>query len=418
VISPTQLIDVLLYPAFGLVLATWAGASLYLLLAGIRNGREALVLAGARRELDAIAAPDADDETLRTAVVSLVSRLPEDVVLPLAARGARRPSVSAILAQAAVARLGRESLDALVGTPRTPRHNWRRIAAMRTLAAGSPPERLAEQLRLTLTEPDQEIVGAALDVLGRLATPAAAAALVSALKDGRYSRSRVATYIDQFPLPVADLVSPLLHHPEAQVRYWGATLVARHASPGTLVDLTALTRDPSPFVRKAAIVSLTQLDPAAAAGPARPMLADGVWYVRAHAARALAAAHDVDAAGDIAPLLADPEWWVRLAARESLQKMGDEVWSVLMPYLDHADAFARNGAAEVLQNIGVLDSLIVLEAATSRPSASKVEMLRKIATAGGSRMTSAMLERVGPDARDRVLALLVNLGLSHSEAQS
>ena len=35
---------------------------------------------------------------------------------------------------------------------------------------------------------------------------------------------------------------------------------------------------------------------------------------------------------------------------------------------DHADAFARNGAAEVLQNVGILDSLVVLEAATMRPS--------------------------------------------------
>ena len=78
-----------------------------------------------------------------------------------------------------------------------------------------------------------------------------------------------------------------------------------------------------------------------------------------------------DVAEEIAPLLADREWWVRLAAKESLQQMGEEVWSVLVPYLDHEDAFARNGAAEVLQNIGVLDSLIVLEAATSRPSASQ-----------------------------------------------
>ena len=109
---------------------------------------------------------------------------------------------------------------------------------------------------------------------------------------------------------------------------------------------------------------------------------------------------------------------MRLAARESLQQMGEEIWSVLVPYLDHEDAFARNGAAEVLQNIGVLDSLIVMEAATSRPSASKVEMLRKIAAAGGTRMTEALLERVDDQARPRIRHLLASLGLEPTGVRS
>ena len=141
-----------------------------------------------------------------------------------------------------------------------------------------------------------------------------------------------------------------------------------------------------------------------------------MWYVRAHAARALGDAGGPDVAEEVAPLLADREWWVRLAAKESLQAMGEEVWAVLVPFLDHADPFARNGAAEVLQNIGILDSLIVLEAATARPSATKIEMLRKIASAGGTRMTEALLERVDATTRPRVLTLLQTLGLAPSEA--
>jgi len=82
---------------------------------------------------------------------------------------------------------------------------------------------------------------------------------------------------------------------------------------------------------------------------ARPLLSDSVWYVRAHAARAIGEAGNPEFAGDIAPLLADREWWVRTAAKEALQRMGSEVWSTLVPYLDHTDTFARNGAAEVLQ---------------------------------------------------------------------
>jgi HEAT repeat protein len=415
VITPSQLVDLLLVPVFALVFATWAGASLYLLVAGIRGGQRGLALGRARRALAAIA--DDDDTNLRTAVVSLMATQPDEVILPLAATATNRPAVDRVVAEAAVARLGRVSLETLVAGPHPTKQNSRRIAAMRVLAAGAPQSPLVGLLRHALDD-DPEIVGASLAVLGRLPDPAAAVALVDALKQRKYAPSRIATYLDQFPLPISELLEPLLHHPDPEVRYWGATLVTRHPGPSAVDDLVQLTRDTSPLVRKAAVASLGEIAPAETAEAARPLLADPVWYVRAHAARALAAAGVTDSAGEIAPLLADREWWVRLAARESLQQLGEEVWSVLVPYLDHTDAFARNGAAEVLQNIGVLDSLIVLEAATSRPSPSKLEMLRKIAAAGGTRMTEALLERVEADARPRVRSLLASLGLEPTEVRS
>ena len=72
----------------------------------------------------------------------------------------------------------------------------------------------------------------------------------------------------------------------------------------------------------------------------------------------------------------------------------------------------------MLQNIGVLDSLIVLEAVTAKPSAAKLEMLRKIASAGGTRMTAALLERVDARTRPRVRALLETLGLEPAGVES
>ena len=416
-LTPSQLVGVLLVPAFVLVFVTWAGASVYLLITGVRNGQRALALGRARRAFAAITVADRHDEELRTAVVSLMATLADDVVLPLASGTTHRASLDRIVAEAAVARIGRPALEALAGERRPPKDNWRRIAAMRVLAAGSAAAPLVPILTRALDD-DPEIVGASLAVLGRLDDRAAGLALIGALKDRKYSPSRIATYLDQSPASIADALVPLLHHPDAQVRYWGATLVSRHRMPGSERDVALLTKDPSPLVRKAAVATLAELDGAGAVPAVQPLLADPIWYVRAHAARALAAANATDTADQIAPLLADREWWVRLAARESLQQMGEEVWSVLVPYLDHADAFARNGAAEVLQNIGVLDSLIVLEAATSRPSASKVEMLRKIAAAGGTRMTEALLERVDEGVRPRVRTLLTSLGLEPTQVRS
>ncbi len=416
-LTPSHLIDILLLPAFGLVLATWVVATLVLLLRGLAAGRRVLQVARARRAVADIQARELDFERERSAIVTLVATVDEATLLPLGAQPPGSAAHAQLVAETVLARVGREHAERLAATPGHPRHNGRRIAAMQLLARAQSPN-LAALLARTVADREQEIVGASLALLGRLPERAAAIALIDALKHSRYTPSRVATYLDLFPLPLAAELRPLLHHPESVVRYWAAVLLSRHYVDGVEQDLAALTADPAPLVRKAAIASLADLGGSLVASAARPLLKDDVWYVRAHAARALAEAGGVDVAEEIAPLLADREWWVRLAAKESLQRLGDEVWSLLVPYLDHEDTFARNGAAEVLQNIGVLDSLIVLEAVTTRPSPAKIEMLRKIASAGGTRMTAALLDRVDARTRPRVRALLETLGLEPAGVES
>jgi hypothetical protein len=83
---------------------------------------------------------------------------------------------------------------------------------------------------------------------------------------------------------------------------------------------------------------------------------------------------------------------------------------VLMRLLDHQDEFVRNGAAEVFQNLGILDDLIVMEAASDDPSGSKIDLLRRIAAAGGMRLTDSLIERSGA-AAPRVRHLLTSMGL-------
>ena len=68
---------------------------------------------------------------------------------------------------------------------------------------------------------------------------------------------------------------------------------------------------------------------------------------------------------------------------------------MLVRCLENQDKFVRNGAAEVFQNLGILDSLIVMEAASDDPSGSKIDLLRRIAAAGGARMTDSLVERAG-----------------------
>ena len=91
--------------------------------------------------------------------------------------------------------------------------------------------------------------------------------------------------------------------------------------------------------------------------------------------------------------------------------MGNDVWPVLVRCIDDQDAFVRNGAAEVFQNLGLLDNLIIIEAATDYPCEEKIDMLRRIKAAGGGRLTDSLIERVGPSVRPRVRRLLSTIGL-------
>jgi HEAT repeat protein len=290
----------------------------------------------------------------------------------------------------------------------------RRVAALRLLNYGRHSSAI-ELLEAALKETDPEIVRAALSLLGSRSDRRSAGLLIEALSLTTCQPSRVATYLDQFPVPVLQQLRPLLQDRQPTVRFWAATLLGRYAgTPQLDAELAALATDSEATVRKAAVESIGKVGGPAAASMALALLNDPVWFVRAHAARALADLGRLDCASSVAALLSDRQWWVRVAAKEALEAMGPEIWADLVPFLDHPDAFARNGAAEVFQNMGVLDSLVVMEAATDDPSPAKIEMLRKITSAGGVRMTDALLERAGPRMRPRIRSLLEQLGLERA----
>jgi HEAT repeat protein len=208
-----------------------------------------------------------------------------------------------------------------------------------------------------------------------------------------------------------------LSHEDAVVRLWSAPLLASCPDAVTEDEIAPLTQDPDPRVRKAAIQTLGIIGADLAADSAVRLLKDQFPYVRAHAARALGELSRIDCAEQVAALLGDGNWWVRLAARESLEAMGPEIWPVLMRSLEHSDRFIRNGAAEVFQNLGVLDSLVVMEAASDSPAPTKIAMLRRIVEAGGAQFTESLVERSGPVIGPRIRQLVATMGLAHVEAR-
>jgi HEAT repeat protein len=281
---------------------------------------------------------------------------------------------------------------------------WRRIAALLILTEARHPGVLP-LLREALGDPDRDVVDAALKALGRLRERAAARLLIDVLCEYAYPPSRVASILDRFPLPIPDLICPLTRSPRPVVRFWAATLLARyHSGPEIEAALATLVSDEDPRVRKAAAVTLGRLGSPQAMNVALRLLDDPVFYVRAHAVRALAALGRPALAELIAPALGDRNWWVRLAAKESLMAMGSIAGPALLPYLDSPDRFARNAAAEVLQNLGLVREWI-RSVATNGSDPEKLGLLRKVAAAGGVRMIDAALDGL-PQLGPRVVSLL------------
>ena len=223
----------------------------------------------------------------------------------------------------------------------------------------------------------------------------AGALLVEALR--RDGGSRVATQLDQFPLDIPHLLLPLLRDWDSGARYWAVKLLARyHDLPDLPLELAALGGDHDPGVRAAVAETLGRVGGFAAISIAVPLLDDPVPFVRAHAARALAAQGRPRLAAVIARLLADEEWWVRAGAKQALATLGPDATEHVLPYLESQDEFARNGAAEVLQNTGAADSLVA-ELVADPSSAETRRTIQLILDAGGERFGAAMIARSDGD---------------------
>jgi len=77
---------------------------------------------------------------------------------------------------------------------------------------------------------------------------------------------------------------------------------------------------------------------------------------------------------------------VRTAAKDALRGLGTEAVPSLLSVLAHSDPFARNGAAEVLQDVGFVDFL-----ALDNPSS---PLLERIYAAGGEKLREAAKARI------------------------
>ena len=104
---------------------------------------------------------------------------------------------------------------------------WRRVSALMALGHIQGLE-VHPLLHAALRDDDPDVAAAAAQVLFRVGDRAAAVILVSALRGASVPASRIATYLDQFPIPIGDLLVPLLRDPQLRTRRWAASLLGRY----------------------------------------------------------------------------------------------------------------------------------------------------------------------------------------------
>lgn len=404
----------ILLASLALLAASWAALTWYLLAIQRKRGT-------ARRLVDELVGTlGTSDVRARPLparvdhVRGLLQRASREMLMYAAADRATSEDTFDVLAFFMVEQwAGRLEEDA--ATHLNARTKWRRITACRILYRLNHRS-THDLLAKAVNEADADVADACFSLLGRSLDPRAMDILFGALAQQKHPASLIASYIEHSPQRVADRVRALLTNDDAVLRYWGATLFARYPDEAIETELARLTDDQDARVRKAALQTLGQIGDTLAVECATRRLADDTAFVRAHAARALGELGAIEHSEAVATLLGDRDWWTRLAAREALEAMGADVWPVLMRAVGSDDGFVRNGAAEVMQNIGVLDSLIVMEAASDNPAPAKIALLKRITAAGGVRFTESLVERAGPQVGRRIRALLSTIGLERVEA--
>ena len=405
-----------LFIGFAATFAVWTGVSGFVVVNRMlhdRRERRLLVIARALAD-PAVASLGALGPS--PAIRRILSRLSRRAVYRMVGNTALPVSVTEVCAAYTIERWGLPQMILDASGDRR-RGKWRRISALFALghirAADSH-----DLLERALFDPDRDIAGAAAVVLHRLGDERAAGILVSALRGGSLPGSRIATHLDQFPIPIHALLRPLLADPSNGTRYWAASLLSRYPEVDGLVgEIAALADDVDPQVRKAALATLGAIGSAAVIPAMERGVRDPVAYVRSTAIRSLARHGVLESdtsqrrifAAAIAPFLSDIAFEVRLAAKESLVELGTVTWRETAAELESKDEFARNGAAEVLQNLGLLDRAIAEIGNGIKPNDDLLDMLTRALHAGGQPMVEAAGARSSPHVSPGVEALLANL---------
>jgi HEAT repeat protein len=385
--------------AAGFVVTTtlWLVLSSWVVIDRLRYDRRQRQLGLIRRSLADPRLADLSPGERAAFVRQMLDRTPTHVIYRMAGDDELPAWVREECAHMALAVIGLPQMLHDATPHRGARRKWRRISALHVLLSARPTA-IHALLRAALADADADVASAAATVLQRIGDRRAAEILIEGLQSSRLPASRIAARLERFTIPLADLLRPMLGDERPEARYWAATLLRDHHDEDGLANaIMPLVDDADAPVRKAALLTLGNMLSQGATRVATRRLSDPAPFVRSAAINVLAQAGERSPdrarrkaiASLLSPLLTDREWTVRAAAKDALVRVGPGVWREVAAQLTSPDGFARNGAAEVLQNLGVLDWTLRGIASGAHPTDEAVTVLRRALHEGGVAMSRA-----------------------------
>jgi HEAT repeat protein len=263
-----------------------------------------------------------------------------------------------------------------------------------------------------LDDAHPEVVAVAARSLGAIGEPESFQPLVDCLHDvvqnisTQVSLRSIKMALVSYPLEQTAKLLPSLRHPHRRIRFLAVDIIRQMAERQAagkeefVLDsrtfapelsemfLGRLNVDENPDVRARAAPVIAYLPDPRAASALLLLLGDPEWFVRMHAARALAQRKYLSRAHFIASRLCDAHWMVREAATRTLFSFGREGLRYLYDHtLTTTDRYSQEQIADEIQRAGLIPALLAEYAQTEKGK--ETQVIEQLADLG---KTSYMLE--------------------------
>jgi HEAT repeat protein len=210
-----------------------------------------------------------------------------------------------------------------------------------------------------MSDPVMEVRVRAARALGNIRTSEALVPLVRALDDpARWSAIRVAGILIGAGDESVEILLREFERMPRHARISAIDIFGRIRSLKAVPLLTGLLQSDDPDTRARAAFALGNVGDPGTAPALVATLRDTSWPARAMAARALGRLREDASIPALCSALSDMQWWVRANAAEALKNKGDGGVRALLGMLDASDVYAAQQAVQMLQESGILDSLV------------------------------------------------------------
>jgi HEAT repeat protein len=234
-----------------------------------------------------------------------------------------------------------------------------------------------------LDDPYPDVAAVAARSLAGIGEPESFQPLLNCLYDVVQNSSRqvslrsIKMALVSFPLKFSSRLLPSLNHSNPRIRFLAVDIIrqmaerraegredfaldARTFAPElSELFLSRLNVDENPDVRARSAPVIAYLADPRAASALLLLLGDKEWFVRLHAARALAKPKYISRANYIASRLCDTQWMVREAATRTLFSFGREGLSQLYDHaLSTTDRYSKEQIADEIQRAGLIPGLL------------------------------------------------------------